>query len=453
MSWVKRLKSILGSKKVKEKEEYLHLHSYDATRLSFLPDVVVFPESEKDVLKVVEFSREHKIPITPRGAGVGYSGGALPLKRGISLVFTKMNRIKELSVENSYAIVEPGTTTVELQREAEKVGLFYPPDPASLKTSTIGGNIAENAGGPRCFKYGVTGNYVLSLKVVLPEGKIIRLGSPTIKDVTGYNLKSLIIGSEGTLAIIVEATMRLIPLPEMRAISKIGFKSLKEASEAVIKILASNLFPSALEFMDESSIRAVYKHFKLKVPENIKTYILLEFDGEKETVISSEKKLKNVLKSFDIQEFTYSTSKDEMEKIWEIRRAISPAIMREGKIKVNEDITVPIGQIPYIVDFIKKLGSKYNIETILFGHIGDGNIHTNFMITPDEKEKVEKLLNEMFKEVVKVGGTLSGEHGIGITKKKYIPLQLEDEQIQIIKKIKSVFDPLNILNPGKIIPD
>ncbi len=447
----KTLKKILGDKKVKTKEEYLYLYSYDATRLSFLPSAVVFPENEKDIIETIKFAVNERIPITPRGAGVGYTGGAIPVEGGISLVFTKMNKIKKISVDDTFAIVEPGVITYELQKEVEKAGLFYPPDPASLKTSTIGGNIAENAGGPRCFKYGVTGNYVLSLKVALMNGEIIRAGAPTIKDVTGYDLKSLIVGSEGTLAIITEATLRLIPLPKKRALLRIGFKDLISAVKGVSKILTSGVFPSALEFMDKSSIESVFTYFNETPPKNTSAFLIVELDGEESSIINNKKTIKNLFSQNEITEFLFSDNPDEMDKIWEIRRAISPAIVKSGKIKVNEDVTVPRSKIPEAVEFLKKLGEEYNVETILFGHIGDGNIHTNFMLDHFDKEFVDELLRKMFKKIVSLGGTLSGEHGIGITKKEYIPLQLEKSQIELLKKIKKTFDPLNLLNPGKII--
>jgi len=332
----------------------------------------------------------------------------------------------------------------------ERYGLFYPPDPASYKTSTIGGNVAENAGGPHCFKYGVTKNYVLGLEAVLINGEIIRTGGKTIKNVVGYNLTDLLIGSEGTLAIITEITLKLIPKPKFSGVARLGFRSLGEAVKGVNKIITNGFFPSALEFMDRVSIKEVFKFLGLEVSESISAYLILEFDGDREEVENQLKEIKALFSDDELEEIIYATDSEEKEKIWEIRRNISGAVSKPDLIKYNEDIVVPRSKLPEIVDFVYQLGKEYNVKTVLFGHIGDGNIHTNFFLKKEQEIFVDELLEKLFKKVVDLGGVLSGEHGIGIAKKRFISYQLSPEIVEIHRKIKRIFDPENLLNPGKI---
>ncbi len=448
--YIKELYKVLGKGKVKEAREYLITHSYDGMRRKFLPDVVVFPDSTRDVVKIVNIASKYKIPITPRGAGTGMTGGALPVNQGILISFSKMNGIIKVSVDNTIAIVQPGVVTYDLVKEVERYGLFYPPDPASYKTSTIGGNVAENAGGPHCFKYGVTKNYVLGLEAVLINGEIIRTGGKTIKNVVGYNLTDLLIGSEGTLAIITEITLKLIPKPKFSGVARLGFRSLGEAVKGVNKIITNGFFPSALEFMDRVSIKEVFKFLGLEVSESISAYLILEFDGDREEVENQLKEIKALFSDDELEEIIYATDSEEKEKIWEIRRNISGAVSKPDLIKYNEDIVVPRSKLPEIVDFVYQLGKEYNVKTVLFGHIGDGNIHTNFFLKKEQEIFVDELLEKLFKKVVDLGGVLSGEHGIGIAKKRFISYQLSPEIVEIHRKIKRIFDPENLLNPGKI---
>ncbi len=447
----KEIKKKLGKGKIFKSKEILYTYSYDATGNHFLPDLVVLPENEADIESLLKIAFKYKIPITPRGAGVGYSGGALPVLGGIVLVFTKMNRVN-INVDNYTAEVEPGVITLELQEKCEKSGLYYPPDPASLKTSTIGGNVAENAGGPRCFKYGVTGNYILGLEGFLINGEKIRAGSGIIKDVAGYNLKSILVGSEGTLAIITKIIVRLIPLPEKKELFRIDFNSLTKGSEFINLIIKSGIAPSVLEFMDRSSMDAACDHLGIKLDKRVNASIIIEIDGNSEDVKNRKGKLLNLLNNETIFYMSAENKKQE-EEIWELRRNISPAIAKLRPKKINEDIVVPVNKIPETVNFINNIAKELNLLIILFGHFGDGNIHTNIMVDPDDKREMaqaENALEKIFKYIVRFGGSISGEHGIGISKKEFMSFQFSDVELNLFKDIKRAFDPENLLNPGKI---
>jgi len=450
---VKELDKLLGKQKVFTEKEYLVTYSYDATGNEFLPDVVVFPENEQDIENILKTAYKYRIPVTPRGAGVGYTGGALPVSHGIEIVFTRMNKILHIDTENFLAEVEPGVITYDLQQEAEKKGLFYPPDPASLKTSTIGGNVAENAGGLRCFKYGVTANYVLGLTAFLVNGEKIKAGSHVIKDVAGYDIKSLLIGSEGTLAVIAKIILKLLPLPEHRATFRIDFKSLREGAEFIKRIIKNRIFPSVLEFMDSTSIRAVHDYLKLPQKKDINASVLIEIDGNKVDIEARKEKLLAIVKMSAALDYKSAETEEEQEELWHLRRNISPAISKLRPKKINEDIVVPTGKIPEAVDYINKVAARHDIGIVLFGHFGDGNIHTNLMVDPgnsEEMRRAENLLQEIFKYVIAVNGSITGEHGVGISKKPFMKYQFKPVEIDLFKRIKHAFDPLNLLNPGKI---
>lgn len=449
----KQLDKLLGKEKVFGQKEYLVTYSYDAAGKESLPDLVVFPECEEDIRHTLRIAYEHKIPITPRGAGVGYSGGSVPVQGGIALVFTKMNKILCIDTENFYAEVQPGVVTYNLQQEVEKKGLFYPPDPASLKTSTIGGNVAENAGGLRCFKYGVTGNYVLGLEAFLIDGEKIKVGSHVIKDVAGYNVKSLLIGSEGTLAVISKIILRLIPLPPYRRLFRLDFASLGKGAEFIRQMIKENIGPSVLEFMDESSIAAVFAYLKLPKASNLKAAVLIELDGNKGDVEERAQRLSRLIKDCQVLDYKAAETGAEIEELWSIRRNISPAISTYKPQKINEDIVVPIGKIPEAVEFINHTAEEYGITIILFGHFGDGNIHTNVMVDPDDEDEMKRAeiaLDKIFRYVISVQGSITGEHGVGLTKKAFMRYQFSEREIDVFKRVKRAFDPENLLNPGKI---
>ncbi len=449
----KKLEKSLGKEKVFAEKEYLVAYSYDATGNEGLPELVVLPESERDIENTLKIAYQHKIPITPRGAGVGFSGGSIPLQGGIALVFTRMNKILTIDADNFFVEVEPGVVTHFLQREVEKIGLFYPPDPASLKTSTIGGNVAENAGGMRCYKYGVTGNYVLGLEAFLVNGEKIKTGAHVLKNVAGYDMKSLLIGSEGTLAVISRIILRLIPFPPCQRLFRVDFNALKQAAEFVNQIIKANIAPSVLEFMDRSSLEAVYQYEGLPLADAINASVLIEIDGNQADVEERKNRFLRLVKSSDAIDYQASETEAEREKLWNTRRNISPAIAKLKPKKVNEDIVVPVGKIPETVEFIKQLAQQYHLMILLFGHIGDGNIHTNLMVDPNEPgemKRMEIVLDKIFRQVISVKGSISGEHGIGITKKPFMKYQFTDVEMELFRNIKKVFDPENLLNPGKI---
>jgi glycolate oxidase len=451
---VKQIRKTLGKDKVFFDQEYLISYSYDATSEKALPDLVVFPENESDIENLLKIAYEFKIPVTPRGAGVGYSGGSVPIQGGIALIFTKMNKIHCIDTNNFLAIVDPGVVTQTLQQEVEKIGLFYPPDPASLKTSTIGGNVSENAGGLRCYKYGVTGNYVLGLEAFLITGEKIMMGSHVIKDVAGYDVKSLLVGSEGTLAVISKIILRLIPLPQHRVLFRIDFSSLHNGAVFINRMINSNVDPSILEFMDKSSLLAVYRYLGIPEKEEINATVIIEIDGNRIDVEERKKKFLEIVEESGVVSYRQAESFEEQEEIWNIRRNISPAISRLKPKKINEDIVVPTSKIPETVEFINKLADEYQIIIILFGHFGDGNIHTNLLVDPQdqaEMNRAEQVLNKLFPYVISLNGSISGEHGIGTAKKKFMKYQFNPNEMEVFKGIKKAFDPENLLNPGKIV--
>ncbi len=448
------MRRALGKSKVFVEKEYLVTYGYDATGREAPPEVVVFPEREEDIRRILEIAFQHKVPVTPRGAGVGYSGGAIPDAGGIALVFTRMNKIVSIDKENFQAVVEPGVVTQHLQQAVEKLGMFYPPDPASLKTSTIGGNVAENAGGLRCFKYGVTGNYVLALDAFLINGEKIKAGAPVIKNVAGYDFKSLLVGSEGTLAIISRITLRLIPLPAYRVSFRVDFKSLRRGAEFINKMIHGNVYPSVLEFLDRSSIEAVSGYLGLPDNPDLHASVIIEIDGNRLEVDERKKKFTDILQQEDILGYEAADTGEEQEKLWNIRRNISPAIARLKPKKINEDIVVPVREIPATVAYINGLAAEHDTRIILFGHFGDGNIHTNVMVDPADKEEMERagvVLDKIFRHVISVNGSISGEHGIGSAKKPFMKYQFSNFELELFKNIKKVFDPGNLLNPGKIV--
>jgi glycolate oxidase len=450
---LRELTAAVGKGKVFAEREYLLAYAYDATALEYLPDAVVFPENEQDIAAVIRICRQHRVPLIPRGAGVGYTGGSLAVNGGIVLVFTRMNRILRLDTGNFLAEVEPGVITEDLQAAAEKKGLFYPPDPASLKTSTIGGNVAENAGGPRCFKYGVTGNYVLGLEAFLMNDEKIRLGAHTIKNVAGYDLKALLIGSEGTLAVISKVILRLLPLPPQRLLFQVDFETLAEGAQFVQKVIHSHIEPAVLEFMDKRSLQAVYAYQQMTLAERIEAAVLIEIDGSRSQVAERETLLRKIIEASDQVDWVMATTFAEQEALWQTRRNISPAIATLKPKKINEDIVVPAALIPDMVSYIEHLAEEFVLCIILFGHFGDGNIHTNLMVDPAdsaEMKRVEIVLDKIFSRVVELGGTISGEHGIGLSKKPFMHYQFSPLEMQLFRDIKKVFDPLNLLNPGKI---
>ncbi len=449
----RQIKDIFGVRALFEEIERV-CYSYDATGLSALPDGVVFPENEGEILDLLKLADESNIPIVPRGAGSGFTGGALPVNGGIILSFERMNQIIDIDEKNLHVKVMPGVVLDALKREVKNAGLYYPPDPASQEFCTIGGNIAECAGGPSGFKYGVTKDYVLSLRNVLPTGKLLVTGVDTVKGVVGYNLTGLIVGSEGTLSVVTEATLKLIPQPEAFSTVLAGFATTEDASLAVNAVIHGGIVPAAVELMDSSAVACVREYGDVELHDHVGCYLLIDLDGSPEDVAARMKKLIETLRKGNVIVLD-SAGEEGREKLWSLRRAISPSLLKINPKKINEDITVPRTKLPAMMRKIKELSDRFHIPIVTFGHAGDGNIHVNIMIddaVPWQVTAGEEIVREVFTQTVRMGGTISGEHGVGTTKKPYIDIELSEDQIYIMKKIKRLFDPNNILNPHKIFP-
>ena len=448
-------KKLLGEDNAYFDEAHKFAYSYDATRKVFKPDAVLFPKDEDEVSKILAYCNDNLLPVIPRGAGSGFTGGALAVSGGVIISFEKhMNKILEIDLENMVAVVQPGVINMDLQKKVEKLGLFYPPDPASQTYSTIGGNVAENAGGMRASKYGITKDYVMALRAVLPNGEIIRAGKKTIKDVAGYNLVGILTASEGSLAVITEITLKLIAKPKLKKTAFGVFKSVNEAMNAVYKTLSSGVKPVAMEFLDNLSIKAVEKNFHKGLPKDAGAILITDVDGDLE--ISLDKDLEIIEKVFKENGcFNFIIAKDEKESndLWFSRRNCSQAITCYGSLKINEDITVPRSKLPALLEKINEVSKKYDVLIPCFGHTGDGNVHTNVMVDKDNEDEVKKgyaAIEEIFKITIELGGTLSGEHGIGISKAPYMKLAFSNAEMKLFKTIKKAFDPNNILNPNKM---
>lgn len=447
--------NLLGKENAYFDKAHLIAYAYDATRNRHEPEGILFPRDENDVSKILKYCNEHKIIITPRGAGSGFTGGALPSSGGIILAYEKyMNKILEIDMDNMVAVVQPGVVNMELQRAVEAVGLFYPPDPASQDYSTLGGNVSENAGGMRAAKYGITKDYVMALRAVLPNGEIIRAGKKTIKDVAGYNIAGILIASEGTLACITEITLKLIAKPKLVRTAMGVFNSVNEAMNAVYKTMANGVTPVAMEFLDNLTIRAVEEKFKKNLPIEAGAILITDVDGNLEVDLEGQlQTIKDTFEQNGCTEFKIAKDNEERNNLWFARRNASQAITIYGSKKLNEDITVPRSALPKLLEEINKVAQKYSVKVPCFGHTGDGNVHTNVMVDgSDEKEleKGHKAIVEIFEATVKLGGTLSGEHGIGLSKAPYMNLAFNGAEMALFQAIKKAFDPNNILNPYKM---
>ncbi len=453
---IRILKDIVGPENVSTEKADLICHSYDATQQRFLPDVVVHPEKAGEISLVLKLANAEKIPVFPRGAGSGFSGGSLPTRGGIVLTTERMARILDIDSENLVATVEPGVVTEVFQKAVEKVGLFYPPDPASLKFSTLGGNVAECAGGPRCVKYGVTKDYILGLEVVTPLGDIITTGGPTMKGVVGYDLTKLLCGSEGTLGIITKIVIKLLPLPEAKKTMLVLFDSIDGAARSVSAIIGNKIIPTTLEFMDGRTLDCVREATGLKVPDAARAVLIIEVDGDREFLDKQVARIRAIIEPLGVVEVRTAETAEESEALWQIRRSVSASLRKVNPDKFNEDICVPRSKVPEMIRRIDALSDRYGIPIVNFGHAGDGNIHVNIMIdkkVPGELQKAEKTIEEVFKHALELGGTMSGEHGVGIAKAPYIPLEITEKTADYMKSLKKALDPNNILNPGKIFLD
>jgi glycolate oxidase len=452
-----QLEKIFGKDGVLATPEDLAVYGYDATFAEHRPDVVVLPRNTEQVSRVVMLAACERIPLVTRGMGSGMAVASVPFDGGITLAMTRMNHILEIDEVNATAHVESGVITADLQTVVEKRGLFYPPDPSSIKHSTIGGNIACNAGGPRCLKYGVTGDYVLGLTVVLADGRILRTGGKCIKDVVGYDLTALFTGSEGTLSVITKALLRLVTRPKAARTALAEFPSLAGASITVNAILAAGVVPATLELMDETAISCIEESMQLGLPLDVEAILLIETDGSDEAAVLREiKTIEEICKGNGARQVKVARDESERSKLWQARRSVSPALARKAPNKLGEDITVPRSAIPEAIRRIKAISTKYGLPIVIFGHAGDGNLHPNILFDkrdPEQWTKVEQMVAEEFAIALELGGTLSGEHGVGALKRPFMQQAQGPVAIEMQKRIKAALDPVNILNPGKIFPN
>ncbi|HYA12422.1 MAG TPA: FAD-linked oxidase C-terminal domain-containing protein [Thermodesulfovibrionales bacterium] len=440
--------------KISTAPEDLLCYGFDASGLEASPSAVVWPENTEDIVKVMKYAFDSGIPVVPRGAGTGMTGGVVPLTGAIILSFERMNRILEVDSENLCVICEPGLINGRLQRDLERRGLFYPPDPASMNFCTIGGNVAENAGGPRAIKYGVTRDYVMEIEAVLPNGEILTTGVKTTKGVVGYDLTRLLVGSEGTLSVFSKIRLKILPMPEEVITLLVMFNDLESSGQAVSKIITSKILPRTLEFMDREAISAVEKFKPVGLPQKVEAILLIELDGYPSAITKEAEKIAEICEHLGA-EVNMAEDEEAREKLWEARRAVSPALYHISPTKINEDIVVPRNRIPDMLKCLRRLSEERGIKIVNFGHAGDGNIHVNIMVDRQNKEEYKKgleLVGQIFQMTLELGGTISGEHGIGLTKAPYLVMEISETELAIMKSIKHVFDPKNILNPGKIFP-
>jgi glycolate oxidase len=449
-----KLRDALGADHVLDNAAALVPYSADALGIGAAPDLVITPGSVQEVAQVARLCNEHRVPLVVRGAGTGYTGGAVPTAGGVVLSMERLNRILEIDETNLLAIVEPNVITGELQRAVERVGLFYPPDPASLEMSSIGGNVAECAGGPRAFKYGTTKRYVLALEAVLPTGEIIETGSKAVKNVVGYDLTQLLVGSEGTLAIITKITLRLVPKPPARATLTASFPHVQGAVDAVTALLQRRVVPAAIELIDADSLRAAEAFAGRPIAAG-DALLIVECDGTPAAVEEEIGRVDEACRDVGALEVRRAASEAEREALWTVRRQVSLALRATGLLKINHDVVVPRGRVPELFAVVEELRSRFQLRIASFGHAGDGNIHVNLMIEKSDtaaRARAKEAEWLLFERVVGLEGSISGEHGIGFAKAPYLSLELSTDEIALMKRLKAAFDPNNILNPGKIFP-
>lgn len=457
---ISEFEEILGTDNVLVDTETLEEYSSDETEdLVFSPEVVLIPKSTEEIAAILKICNQEKIPVTPRGAGTGLSGGALPIYGGIVLSTKRLNKIIELDERNLQITVEPGVITQLLQETVIEKGLYYPPDPSSRGSCFIGGNVAENAGGPKAVKYGVTSDYVLNLEVVLPTGKIIWTGANVLKNSTGYNLTQLMVGSEGTLGIVTKIVLRLIPYPTQAMLMLIPFFSAEKACEAVSAVFQAGITPSMLEFMERDAIDWTLKFvpdINLKVKDGIEAHLLVEVDGNHEEVLLADcEKISQIMDNYECDEILLADSEREQSELWRLRRLVAEAV-KSNSVYKEEDTVVPRAELPKLLKGVKEIGQRYGFKSVCYGHAGDGNLHVNIIKGDLSNEQWEnelpKGIREIFKLCVSLKGTLSGEHGIGLVQKEFIDIAFNEKELEIQKNIKQIFDPNAILNPGKIFP-
>ncbi len=447
------LKAIVGDENVVVDPDRVEPYGADAVKEKFPPEAVVFPESTAEMVAILKLANEYLFPVTARGGGVGYTGGAVPVDGGIVIGTDRMKKIVELNVDDLYITCQPGLTTFEVQQAAAEVGLMFAPDPASYKDSFIGGNIAENAGGMRTPKYGVTKHHVLGMEVVTATGEVIHTGGRTVKNVVGFDLTGLMCGSEGMLGIITEATLKLLPMPGATSTVRASFHSMEAACKVLTKFTPEGLLPMAMEVLDKFCVAAVEEKYAFGLSKEAEAILLVAVDGSKEEVTRNAELVERIIKENGGFDILRARSKDEEDKLWDVRRAISPSLMKYGTLKINEDVVVPRSKVPELVATIEQIGKRHDTFVANFGHAGDGNIHVNFVVDRDDLDAIaraRKCVAETFQLSVDLGGTISGEHGIGYVKSQYLHYAVDKPTLEIMKAIKKVFDPNGILNPGKM---
>ncbi|EAX47494.1 FAD linked oxidase domain protein [Thermosinus carboxydivorans Nor1] len=452
---INRLVQIVGAENVLTQKEELICYSYDATPgFSQLPDAIVMPGSTAEVSQVLALANGEKIPVYPRGSGTNLSAGAVPMKGGIVLLMTRMNKIIEIDAANLVAVAEPGIVVADLNREVEKLGLIYPPDPGTVATATLGGTVAENSGGLRGLKYGVSKHYVMGLEVVLADGRILNTGGKNVKDVAGYDLTKLMTGSEGTLGVITKIMVKLVPAPEAKKSILAIFDDLDNAGKAVASIIANRIIPATLEIMDNTTIRTVEDYAHIGLPTDAEAVLLIEVDGIPEVVEKDGTKVIEELKANKATEIIVAKDVAERDKIWAARRAALPALAKLRPTTFVEDATVPRSKVPDMIRAVSQIAIKYGVTIGTFGHAGDGNLHPTIVCdirNQEEMERVYQAMDEIFTTALNLGGTLSGEHGIGLGKLKYMEKQFGPVGMAAMRAIKQALDPNGILNPGKLV--
>jgi glycolate oxidase len=453
-SVIAELQKIVGKENVKTEKESLKAYSYDGTTSwQHEPDVVVFPTSTKEISEIMKLANAEKIPVTPRGGGTNVSGGSIPIMGGIVLCTTKMNKILKIDKENLTATVEPGVVLQDLTIRLMKEGLFFPPDPQSFLGATLGGIIAENAGGPACVKYGVTKQYILGVEVVLPTGEIVNLGGRTLKNVVGYDLLHIFISSEGTLGVVTKAELKLNPIPPAKKTIMAVYDDVAKAGENVFRVMENGVIPDKIELLDNWVINRIEEMMPMGLPKDADAVLLFEVDGIQEAVDKETEKIVEIAKKYGATDVRVAKDQAEADKYWMARKAGFAAVFGKAKTVFAEDVTVPRGQIPALINKCKELAKQFNVEIVVLGHAGDGNLHPAILTDINNKEHYDravKAMDAIIESAVEFGGVLSGEHGIGLEKQKFLRRQLEPKVIDMMKKVKGLFDPNNIMNPGKI---
>ncbi|MEJ5331032.1 MAG: FAD-linked oxidase C-terminal domain-containing protein [Desulfobaccales bacterium] len=452
---ISKIAAIVGPEQVLTAPEDRWTYAFDATDLEQLPDLVVFPGSAAEVAAIVRLANDYRFPVVPRGAGSGRAGGAVPVQGGVVLVLTRLNRILEISPQDFVAVVEPGVITGALKRAAAAQGLYYPPDPGSSEFCTIGGNVATGAGGAVAVQYGVTRDYVLGLEVVLPTGEIIHTGTRTMKSVVGYDLTHLFVGSEGTLGVITKIILKLVPPPAARQTLAAGFRDLTAATQAVGELLRAGVAPASLEFLDAATLSCVAELLPFPLPPEVSAFLFVALEGHPQDVAQRTEASRGILTHAGAAPILIPATAPEAEELWRARKAVSPATRKLRPHKIAEDVAVPLGAVPELVAAVQEISRVRGLPILCFGHAGDGNIHVNIMFdgrVEAERRAARQAVEDLLAAVRRLSGTLSGEHGIGLLKAPFLRLELSEAVIALQRRLKQAFDPLNIMNPGKIFP-